>query len=63
MSELETNIADRRELYNRSVNTFNIRINQIPYNFVANLMGYQEKELFRVEDEERKQVDINDQFA
>lgn len=62
ISQIETRIADRRELYNQAVNTFNIRINQIPYNVMANLMGYSDKELFQVEDEERTDVDISKQF-
>lgn len=62
VSELETNISDRRELYNQAVNTYNIRINQIPYNFMARLMGYTEKELFQTEEEEITQVDISEEF-
>jgi LemA protein len=39
ITELEDEIADRREYYNDSVNTFNIRIQQIPDTFVAFLMN------------------------
>ncbi len=62
ISEIEDQIADRREFYNNSVNTFNIRINQIPYNFVANMMSYTEKELFEASEEEKQDVDISEQF-
>lgn len=62
ISQIETRIADRRELYNQSVNTYNIRINQIPYNLMANLMGYEDKELFQVEDEVKEDIDITSQF-
>jgi LemA protein len=62
ISEIEDKIADRREFYNQSVNTYNIRINQIPYNIVANMMGYTDKELFEVSEEERQDVNISDQF-
>ena len=39
ITELESQIADRREFYNDSVNTFNIRIQQIPDTFVAAFMN------------------------
>jgi LemA protein len=38
ITELESEIADRREFYNDSVNTFNIRIQQMPDPFVASFM-------------------------
>jgi len=63
ISSLEEQIADRREFYNDSVNTYNIRINQIPYNVFANMMGYQEKELFEATEQERADVDISGQFG
>ncbi len=39
ITELESQIADRREFYNDSVNTFNIRIQQMPDTFVASFMN------------------------
>jgi len=62
ISSLEEQIADRREFYNESVNTYNIRINQIPYNIFARLMGYTDKELFQVSEQDRADVDIASQF-
>lgn len=62
ISDLENQIADRREFYNDSVNTYNIRINQIPYNMMANFLGYEEKELFEAAEEERQDLDISQQF-
>lgn len=63
ISSLEDQIADRREFYNSTVNTYNIRINQIPYNIIANLLGYQEKELFQVPEEEKADIDISEAFG
>jgi len=63
ISALEEQIADRREFYNDSVNTYNIRINQIPYNIIAGQLGYPEKELFEAADEETQDVDIGKQFG
>lgn len=62
ISSLEEQIADRREFYNDSVNTYNIRINQIPYNIVANAMNYTRKELFDVPEEEKEDIDISAGF-
>jgi LemA protein len=58
ISEIENQISDRREFYNDSVNTFNIRIEQIPYVFIANYLRYTRKELFKVEESDRKDVEI-----
>ena len=58
VSYLESQIADRRELYNDSVNNYNIRINQIPDMFVAGMLNMQSKELFKVVEEDKSDVDI-----
>ncbi|MFH2145530.1 MAG: LemA family protein [Candidatus Omnitrophota bacterium] len=58
ISYLENQIADRRELFNDSVNIYNIRIRQIPDMFVAQMLQMQARELFRVTEEDRKDVDI-----
>ena len=41
ITELETKIAGQRTTFNDDVNVFNIRIAQIPANFVAGFMGLQ----------------------
>jgi LemA protein len=56
INELETQIADRREFYNDSVNQFNIRINTIPYNFFAGMLGYTKMPMFQVSDAEKQDV-------
>ncbi len=58
ISQLEDQIADRRELYNASVNIFNIRIEQFPDVFVANQMRLTPRELWKIEPEHRKDVEI-----
>jgi LemA protein len=63
ISGLEEQIADRREFYNESVNTYNIRINQIPYNIVAGLMNYQARDLFEADESELQDVDVGDAFG
>lgn len=58
ISELEERIADRREFFNDDVNTYNTRIRQIPDVFLANLMNLKSREMFKVSDEDRRQVEV-----
>ncbi len=58
ISDLENQIADRREFYNDTVTTFNIRIQQIPDKFVAGWLSYVPAELFTVEAEDRRDVEV-----
>ncbi len=45
ISQLEENIADRRELYNAAVNLNNVRVHQFPDLVVARLFGFQTAEV------------------
>jgi LemA protein len=54
ISGLESQIADRRELFNETVTNYNTRIRQIPDVFFAGMLGYQNLELFKVAEEERR---------
>jgi LemA protein len=56
ITELESQIADRREFYNDSVNTFNIRIQQMPDTFVANFMNLTPRPMFKVEEADKADV-------
>jgi LemA protein len=58
ISEIENQIADRREFYNDTVTTFNTRIQQIPDTFVAGWLGYAPAELFKVDERDRQDVEI-----
>lgn len=59
ISGLENSIADRREFYNDSVNTYNIRIEQFPDRIIAGWLGYTKPEvLFEATAEERQNVKI-----
>jgi LemA protein len=58
ISELENQIADRREYYNDTVTTFNTRIEQLPDAYIANSCGYRPAELFRATDRDREDVTI-----
>lgn len=58
ISGIENEIADRREFYNDSVNTYNIRIASIPDLFVARLMGLQSEQLFEAAPQDRQDVAV-----
>ena len=58
ITELEERIADRREFFNDDVNTYNTRIAQIPDVFVASFMSLKAREMFKVSDEDRRQVEV-----
>ena len=58
ISELEERIADRREFFNDTTNTFNIRIQQLPDVFVAKMLNLTPKELFKVSEDDRRDVEI-----
>jgi LemA protein len=59
ITELESQIADRREFYNDSVNTFNIRIQQMPDTFVASFMNLKPRPMFKVEEADRADVPMS----
>jgi LemA protein len=61
ITELENQIADRREFYNDSVNTFNIRIQEFPDTLVAAFMQLTPKPMFKVEESDR--VDLSMAFG
>ncbi|MGA8493029.1 MAG: LemA family protein [Terriglobales bacterium] len=56
ITELESEIADRREFYNDSVNTFNIRIQQMPDTLVASFMNLKPQPMFKVEEADKVDV-------
>lgn len=58
ISELEERIADRREFFNDDVNTYNTRIGQIPEVFVASFMNLKRRDLFKVSEDDSRQVEV-----
>jgi len=59
ITDLETKIAAQRASYNEDVNTFNIRIAQIPASLVAGFMGLQPHALFQVAEADREDVKVS----
>jgi LemA protein len=58
ITELEERIADRREFFNDDVNTYNTRIGQIPYVFVAGFMSLKPRSMFQASDQDRRAVEV-----
>jgi len=58
ITELEERIADRREFFNDDVTTYNTRIGQIPDVFVASFLSLKPRPMFKVSDEDRKQIEV-----
>ncbi len=62
IANVESQIADRREVYNEAVTQNNTRIKQFPYVLFARQFGFGEKELFEASEEEKRDVDISKAF-
>jgi len=59
ITELEEKIAGQRNRFNEDVNTFNIRIAQVPANFIAGFMGLKPHPLFQVAEADREDVKVS----
>jgi LemA protein len=59
ITDLENSISDRREFYNDSVNTFNIRIQQMPDTVIAGFMHLTPSPLFKVEEADKADVPMS----
>lgn len=62
ISEIESQIADRREVYNEAVTQNNTRIAQFPYVIFARQFGFSERELFEATEAEKEDVDVGAAF-
>jgi len=62
ISGLESDIADRRELYNSSVNLNNVRIEQFPDVIIAKKFNFGAFDLLEFEEAELKDVNIKSLF-
>lgn len=58
ISQLEDQIADRREFYNESVNLLNIRIQQFPDMLIARPFNFTERKMWEIAPEHRADVAI-----
>jgi len=58
VTELENQIADRRELFNESVNILNTRIEQFPDVIIARMFNFTRRTLWEIEPAHRQDVEI-----
>jgi LemA protein len=63
ISALETAIADRREIYNDSVNANNVRLQTFPDTLIASFGDFHPAKLLQFLSEEKADVDVQAQFA
>lgn len=63
ITDIESQLSDRREFYNEATTRYNTRIRQFPYVIIARQLGFQEKELFKASEEARQDVDVGEAFA
>ena len=63
ISGLENTIADRRELYNESVNINNVQIEVFPASIIAALFNFGEKPLLEFSAGEKADVDMKQLFS
>ena len=62
LNEIEEQIAAARRAYNQAVTDYNNALEQIPTNFMANMMHYQAKQVFEIIESERKNVNVKELF-
>lgn len=58
ISEIEDQIADRRELFNEYVNLYNIRLDQLPDLIIARLCNFTARKLWTIDPAHREDVEI-----
>jgi LemA protein len=63
ISQLEAQIADRREFYNDSVNANNIRIDQFPDTMVARVFNFGPRKLLEFDRSELRDVNVKALFS
>ncbi len=63
ITQLENGIADRRELYNESVNINNVRIEQFPDAILAGMFGFNAAKLLEFDAAEKTDVDVKALFG
>jgi len=63
ITSLENGIADRRELYNESVNINNVQIEVFPASIIARLFNFGEKPLLEFSASEKADVDMKSLFS
>ena len=56
LEETEDQIAAARRLYNGNVTAYNMKLDQVPYSFIASRGGFQRASLYEVDEAEFKRI-------
>ncbi|HEY5673765.1 MAG TPA: LemA family protein [Malonomonas sp.] len=59
ITEIEDQIADRRELYNASVTIYNTRLEQFPDLIIARIFNFSGRELWKIDAAHRADVEVS----
>lgn len=59
MTELEEQISAARRAFNAAVESYNNAVEMFPTSIIASMMSYQRKTFFEIENQHRKNPDIN----
>lgn len=62
LHEVEEQISAARRAYNQAVTDYNNAIEMVPTNFMASLINYKRKEVFKIVENEKKNVDVKKLF-
>ncbi len=63
ISDIEDQLAKRREFFNESVTQYNTKIEQFPYLLIAPYFGYGNIELFVADEDAKEDVDVAASFS
>jgi LemA protein len=63
ISEIEDQIADRRELYNASVTIYNTRLEQFPDVIIAKGFNFDKRTLWTIDPAHRQDVEVSFQHS
>ncbi len=62
LNEVEEQLAASRRSYNMAVTQYNTATEVFPTSIIANLFNFTQKELFKIEERERQNVNVKDLF-
>ena len=58
LTKIESQLQAARRIYNSDVTAYNIKLETIPSNIVANLFGFKPAQLFEIEEYKKENVNI-----
>ena len=63
ITEIEDQVADRRELFNASVTIYNTRLDQFPDVIIARLFNFTGRQLWKIDPAHRQDVEVSFQHT